>query len=74
MESCGKNTEDREALWAALNDDRIDVLATDHAPHTLEEKKQNPYTKAPSGGPLVQHALLALLTAAKQGKSPWRNW
>ena len=62
-----KNTEDREALWAALNDDRIDVLATDHAPHTLEEK-QNPYTKAPSGGPLVQHALLALLTAAKQGK------
>ena len=62
-----KNTEDREALWAALNDDRIDVLATDHAPHTLEEK-QNPYTKAPSGGPLVQHALLALLTASKQGK------
>ena len=62
-----KNTEDRDALWAALNDDRIDVLATDHAPHTLEEK-QNPYTKAPSGGPLVQHALLALLTAAKQGK------
>ena len=62
-----KNTEDREALWAALNDDRIDVLATDHAPHTLEEK-QNLYTKAPSGGPLVQHALLALLTAAKQGK------
>ena len=62
-----KNNEDREALWAALNDDRIDVLATDHAPHTLEEK-QNPYTKAPSGGPLVQHALLALLTAAKQGK------
>ena len=62
-----KNTEDREALWAALNEDRIDVLATDHAPHTLEEK-QNPYIKAPSGGPLVQHALLALLTAAKQGK------
>jgi len=62
-----KNKEDREALWAALNDDRIDVLATDHAPHTLEEK-QNPYTKAPSGGPLVQHALLALLTAVKAGK------
>ena len=62
-----KNTEDREALWAALNDDRIDVLATDHAPHTLEET-QNTYTKAPSGGPLVQHALLALLTASKQGK------
>ena len=62
-----KNTEDRDALWAALNDDRIDVLATDHAPHTLEEK-QNPYIKAPSGGPLVQHALPALLTTAKQGK------
>lgn len=62
-----KNKEDREALWVALNDDRIDVLATDHAPHTLEEK-QNPYTKAPSGGPLVQHALLALLTAVKAGK------
>ena len=62
-----KNKEDREALWAALNDDRIDVLATDHAPHTQEEK-QNPYTKAPSGGPLVQHALLALLTAVKAGK------
>ena len=62
-----KNKEDREALWAALNEDRIDVLATDHAPHTLEEK-QNPYTKAPSGGPLVQHALLALLTAVKAGK------
>ena len=62
-----KNASDRSALWAALNDDRIDVLATDHAPHTLEEKS-NVYTKAPSGGPLVQHALLALLTAAKQGK------
>lgn len=62
-----KNDADRTALWAALNDDRIDVLATDHAPHTLEEKS-NVYTKAPSGGPLVQHALLALLTAAKQGK------
>lgn len=62
-----KNTEDRSALWKALNDDRIDVLATDHAPHTLAEKS-NPYTSAPSGGPLVQHALLALLTAVRQGK------
>ncbi|MGB1448562.1 MAG: dihydroorotase [Flavobacteriaceae bacterium] len=62
-----KNKEDRTALWEALNDDRIDVLATDHAPHTLEEKS-NPYTSAPSGGPLVQHALLALLTAAQKGK------
>ena len=62
-----KNAEDRTALWNALNDDRIDVLATDHAPHTLDEK-QNPYTQAPSGGPLVQHALLALLTCVKKGK------
>lgn len=62
-----KNTEDCTALWEALNDDRIDVLATDHAPHTLAEKS-NPYTSAPSGGPLVQHALLALLTAVGQGK------
>ena len=62
-----KNTKDRTALWKALNDDRIDVLATDHAPHTLAEKS-NPYTSAPSGGPLVQHALLALLTAVGQGK------
>ena len=62
-----KSTEDRSALWEALNDDRIDVLATDHAPHTLEEKA-NPYTSAPSGGPLVQHAMPALLTAVKKGK------
>lgn len=62
-----KNKEDQVALWQALNDDRIDVLATDHAPHTWEEKAQV-YTKAPSGGPLVQHALLALLTAVKQDK------
>jgi dihydroorotase len=47
-------------LWEALLDDRIDVIATDHAPHTLEEKN-NIYTKAPSGGPLVQHALVAML-------------
>ena len=62
-----KTTYDRDALWEALNDDRIDILATDHAPHSLEEKNQF-YTKAPSGGPLVQHSLLALLTAHKQGK------
>jgi dihydroorotase len=63
-----KKASDREALWKALNEDKIDVLATDHAPHTLEEK-QNPYTKAPSGGPLVQHAYVALLTAVQQGKT-----
>lgn len=55
-----KTESDRELIWKALLDDRIDVIATDHAPHTLEEKEQS-YLKAPSGGPLVQHALLAML-------------
>ena len=45
----------------------MDIIATDHAPHTLEEKSNSYYTKAPSGGPLVQHALLALLEKANQG-------
>jgi dihydroorotase len=54
-----KTAHDRENLWKALLDDRIDVIATDHAPHTLEEKNQV-YTKAPSGGPLVQHAVVAM--------------
>lgn len=62
-----KSADDRKALWEALNDDRIDVIATDHAPHTLEEKQQ-PYTKAPSGGPLVQHAVVAMFEAFHQGK------
>lgn len=62
-----KTAEDRKALWEALLDDRIDVIATDHAPHTLEEK-QNPYTSAPSGGPLVQHAVVAMFEAYHQGK------
>lgn len=61
-----KTQEDKEQLWAALLDDRIDVLATDHAPHTLEEKN-NVYTKAPSGGPLVQHALVAIMEAVNTG-------
>ncbi len=61
-----KTVQDREALWKALLDDRIDVIATDHAPHTLEEK-ENVYTKAPSGGPLVQHALVAMLEKHKTG-------
>ena len=55
-----KSKKDRDGLWEALLDDRIDVIATDHAPHTIEEKR-NKYTQAPSGGPLVQHALVALL-------------
>ena len=62
-----KSTEDRNGVWAGLLEDRIDVIATDHAPHTLEEK-QNVYTKAPSGGPLVQHALLAMMKHASEGK------
>jgi dihydroorotase len=62
-----KSQKDQDSLWKALNDDRIDVLATDHAPHTIEEKN-NKYASAPSGGPLVQHALLALLTSYKNGK------
>lgn len=62
-----KTAEDRQALWSALLDDRIDVIATDHAPHTLEEKK-NPYTSSPSGGPLVQHAVVAMFEAYHQKK------
>ncbi len=64
-----KTEADRQGLWKALLDDRIDVLATDHAPHTLEEKN-NIYTKAPSGGPLVQHAIIALLEKVKEGVIP----
>jgi dihydroorotase len=60
-----KTAEDRAGLWEALLDDRIDIIATDHAPHTLEEKA-NVYTKAPSGGPLVQHAVLAILEKVKE--------
>ncbi len=62
-----KTKQDNEGLWKALLNDHIDVIATDHAPHTLEEKSQV-YTKAPSGGPLVQHALLAMLEKVKAKK------
>lgn len=62
-----KTVKDREQIWQALLDDRIDVIATDHAPHTVEEKSQK-YLQAPSGGPLVQHALIAMLEFVKQGK------
>ena len=62
-----KTKEDKEAVLQAVLDDRIDVIATDHAPHTLLEK-QNTYFNAPSGGPLVQHALVALLELRHQGK------
>jgi dihydroorotase len=62
-----KTPQDRNKLWDALLDDTIDVIATDHAPHTLEEKNK-PYIDAPSGGPLVQHALVAMLEKYKDGK------
>ena len=62
-----KSKSDRDGIWAALIDNRIDVVATDHAPHTLEEKNNN-YLNAPSGGPLVQHALLSMFEHAKNGK------
>lgn len=64
-----KTQKDKDGLWKALLDDRIDVIATDHAPHTLEEK-DNVYTKAPSGGPLVQHAVTAVLEKVKEGVLP----
>jgi dihydroorotase len=62
-----KSANDRAALWEALLSDKIDVIATDHAPHTFEEKS-NSYMKAPSGGPLVQHALVAMMEAYHNGK------
>ncbi|HEY0091783.1 MAG TPA: dihydroorotase [Flavobacterium sp.] len=62
-----KTAADRDGLWAALLDDRIDVIATDHAPHTLEEKKL-PYLKAPSGGPMVQHAVVAMFEMYHRGQ------
>ncbi len=62
-----KTAQDREQIFQAMLDDRIDVIATDHAPHTLEEKAL-PYTKAPSGGPLIQHSLVAMLDFYHQRK------
>jgi dihydroorotase len=62
-----KTAEDREALLAAVNDDRIDIIATDHAPHTVSEKGKS-YFKAPAGLPLVQHVMLCLFDFAKDGK------
>ena len=61
-----KTVKDKEALWEALLSDKIDVIATDHAPHTLDEKN-NTYFNAPSGGPLVQHSLVAMLEMSKKG-------
>ena len=61
-----KTSNDRDGIWKGLLDNHIDIVATDHAPHTLEEKSKA-YNQAPSGGPLVQHALLAMLEKAKEG-------
>lgn len=62
-----KSADDRAAIWEALLADKIDVIATDHAPHTLDEKSHS-YFKAPSGGPLVQHSVVAMFEFVKQGK------
>jgi dihydroorotase len=62
-----KGPENREELWKALLDDRIDIIATDHAPHTWDEK-QNPYPKSPAGLPLVQHSLQMMLEYVKEGR------
>lgn len=62
-----KTAADRDEIWKALLENRIDVVATDHAPHTIEEKSQS-YSGAPSGGPLVQHSILAMLEASLEGK------
>ena len=55
-----KSKEDRNALWQAIKDNKIDIIASDHAPHTIEEKNNN-YLNCPSGGPMVQHTILSLL-------------
>ena len=62
-----KTAADRDALWKALLDNKLDVIATDHAPHTLNEKNQS-YAKATSGGPLVQHSLVAMLEKSQEEK------
>ncbi|WP_425637271.1 dihydroorotase [Algoriphagus yeomjeoni] len=67
-----KKAKDREAIFNAMLDGTIDVVATDHAPHTIEEKAQV-YTKAPSGGPLNQHSLVAMLDFYHQGKISLEN-
>ncbi|WP_115461028.1 dihydroorotase [Winogradskyella aurantiaca] len=67
-----KKASDREQLWEALLDGRIDVIATDHAPHTKEEK-QGKYKEAPSGGPLVQHAIVAMFDKYHEGKITVEN-
>ena len=67
-----KKESDRKALVKAFNSGLIDVFATDHAPHTIEEKSQ-PYTSCPSGGPMVQHALPALFDMVNNGETTIEN-
>lgn len=55
-----KSQSDKDALWSAIKDDKIDIIASDHAPHT-ETEKENSYFNCPSGGPMVQHTILSLL-------------
>ncbi len=62
-----KTENDKNALLQGLLENKIDIIATDHAPHTWEEK-QYPYLKCPSGGPLVQHSLVAMMELSRQGK------
>src|SRR5215203_2766062 len=62
-----KAPHNKEAIWKALLDDRLDIIATDHAPHTWEEKNE-PYEKAHAGIPLVQHSLLLMLHCFKEGR------
>ena len=62
-----KSIDDQNAIWEGLLNNRIDVIATDHAPHTIEEKNKV-YTKAPSGGPLIQHSLVAMMDHYRSGK------
>lgn len=67
-----KNESDRQALIEAINNGRIDVIATDHAPHTIMEKS-GPYTKSASGGPMVQHSLTVMLELAEKGETTFEN-
>ncbi len=62
-----KSVHDKNALLKAVNENRIDIIATDHAPHT-EEDKDRPYLQMPSGGPLVEHSLIAMLEMSRNGK------
>lgn len=67
-----KSPNHRDAIWEALLDDRLDIIATDHAPHTLEEKSVA-YAKSPSGLPLIQHSLQLMLEYAAEGKIPYER-